>query len=133
MIARFLAGVSMVDDESRPTDMFYQGDADVGVRRLAEELGWEEELDEMIKKGHEELETLWEERKKIAGDDEEEENRNSDGEDENAAVKRAQNAAKSIQSVMDSEENEDKIPLDEVQAMQKLIEGDLESRKDITE
>ncbi|KAI9633858.1 DHS-like NAD/FAD-binding domain-containing protein, partial [Dioszegia hungarica] len=40
---------------------FWKGDSDEGIRRLAKELGWEEELDEMIKEGHEALRAKWRE------------------------------------------------------------------------
>lgn len=39
--------------------MFYEGDADLGAWKLAEELGWKGELEEMVKKGREELEREW--------------------------------------------------------------------------
>lgn len=45
------------DDESR--DRFWEGDADDGVRRMAKELGWGEELEEMIKEGTERFEKEW--------------------------------------------------------------------------
>jgi len=45
------------DDDSR--DRFWEGDADDGVRRMAKELGWGEELEEMIKEGTERLENEW--------------------------------------------------------------------------
>ena len=132
-VARLLAGVSIVDDESRPMDMFHQGDADAGVRQLAEELGWTEELDEMIRKGHKDLEQLWEERKKIAGEGEMEDDGGADGGNEEPAVARAQSAAKSVQAVVESEKSDGKIPLDEVQAMQKLNHVDLRARKDVAQ
>jgi hypothetical protein len=45
------------EDESR--DRFWEGDADDGVRRMAQELEWGEELEEMIKEGTERLEKEW--------------------------------------------------------------------------
>ena len=44
-------------DETR--DRFWEGDADDGVRRMAKELGWGEELEEMIREGTERLEKEW--------------------------------------------------------------------------
>jgi hypothetical protein len=49
------------EDEARSRDIFWGGDADDGVRRLAEELGWEEELEKVIKEGRRELEEMWRE------------------------------------------------------------------------
>lgn len=40
-------------------DRFWEGDADDGVRRMAKELGWGDELEEMIKEGTERLEKEW--------------------------------------------------------------------------
>lgn len=45
------------DDDRR--DRFWEGDADDGVRRMAKELGWGEELEEMIRGGTERLEKEW--------------------------------------------------------------------------
>jgi hypothetical protein len=45
------------DDGGR--DRFWEGDADDGVRRMAQELGWGEELEEMIREGTERLEREW--------------------------------------------------------------------------
>lgn len=39
--------------------MFWKGDADEGVWELCRELGWEEELRDMVKKGREELDRKW--------------------------------------------------------------------------
>lgn len=41
-------------------DRFWEGDADDGVRRLAAELGWGEELEEMIVEGTQRLKEEWE-------------------------------------------------------------------------
>ena len=57
------------EDESR--DRFWEGDADDGVRRMAKELGWGEELEEMIREGTERLEKEWAD--ELAGDGAEEE------------------------------------------------------------
>jgi hypothetical protein len=46
-------------DEDSGRDRFWEGDADDGVRRMAKELGWGEELEEMIKQGTERLEKEW--------------------------------------------------------------------------
>lgn len=45
------------EDEGR--DMYWEGDADEGIRLLAECLGWEEELGKMIKDGQEGLRKEW--------------------------------------------------------------------------
>lgn len=51
---------NLLNDSSRPSrDIFYEGDADVGAWKLAEELGWKDELEEMVKKGREELQREW--------------------------------------------------------------------------
>jgi len=50
-----------------PRDSVYLGDADAAVRLLARELGWEEELDEMIAKGRKELEAKWAQQEKLYG------------------------------------------------------------------
>ena len=39
--------------------MFWQGDADQGVRDLCDDLGWRDELEALIVKGHAELEKKW--------------------------------------------------------------------------
>ena len=44
---------------SRQNDMFWQGDADEGVWQLCREMGWEDELKEMIRIGRAELERKW--------------------------------------------------------------------------
>jgi len=51
-------------DETR--DRFWEGDADDGVRRMAKELGWGEELEDMIREGTERLEKEWAD--ELAGD-----------------------------------------------------------------
>ena len=43
----------------RSVDLFYKGDADDGVRKLAELLGWESELDQMITEGRVAIEKRW--------------------------------------------------------------------------
>lgn len=58
-----------VEDESR--DRFWEGDADEGVRRMAKELGWGEELEEMIREGTEKLEKEWADELKQQGPNEE--------------------------------------------------------------
>jgi hypothetical protein len=47
------------EEEDDTRDRFWEGDADDGVRRMAQELGWGEELEEMIKEGTERLEKEW--------------------------------------------------------------------------
>lgn len=46
-------------DDKTIRDRFWEGDADDGVRRMAKELGWGDELEEMIKEGTERLEREW--------------------------------------------------------------------------
>lgn len=48
--------------------MYWEGDADDGVRRLVEELGWEEEFDEMISEGGKALEKAWETSSLVRGE-----------------------------------------------------------------
>lgn len=50
---------SLTTDDKDSRDRFWEGDADDGVRRLAQELGWGDELEEMIKEGTERLEKEW--------------------------------------------------------------------------
>ncbi|ORX40458.1 DHS-like NAD/FAD-binding domain-containing protein [Kockovaella imperatae] len=57
-LSHILAGLSLLED-TRPTDMFYQGDADDAVRKLAEEIGWADELEQMIQEGHAALAAKW--------------------------------------------------------------------------
>lgn len=54
-----LASLSTDDKEELGRDRFWEGDADDGVRRLAEELGWGEELEAMIEEGTERLKKEW--------------------------------------------------------------------------
>ena len=56
-LRRFLQGG--MDDGPFETDEIWQGDSDEGVRALADELGWREELEEMIIAGREELKAKW--------------------------------------------------------------------------
>lgn len=46
-------------EEDAIRDRFWEGDADDGVRRMAKELGWGDELEEMIKEGTDRLEKEW--------------------------------------------------------------------------
>ena len=58
-----LASLSTDTDEPEikdGRDRFWEGDADDGVRRLAAELGWGEELEEMIVEGTKRLKEEWE-------------------------------------------------------------------------
>ncbi|ODN77448.1 hypothetical protein L202_04626 [Cryptococcus amylolentus CBS 6039] len=50
-------------------DLFYEGNADDGARRLAEQLGWGEELEELVRDGRKGLERKWmkEEGGEVAG------------------------------------------------------------------
>ena len=59
MLARLFGGGGDDEDE-RKEDMFFEGDADDGIRLLARELGWEEELDGFMEKGHADLKAKWE-------------------------------------------------------------------------
>ncbi|ORY31583.1 DHS-like NAD/FAD-binding domain-containing protein [Naematelia encephala] len=52
-------GTSKTQAHGHGRDFFWQGDADDGVRRLAQELGWEDELEKAIEQGRQGLETLW--------------------------------------------------------------------------
>jgi hypothetical protein len=52
-------------------DKFWEGDADDGVRRLAQELGWGDELEEMIKEGTERLGKEWADVSRVEDKDEE--------------------------------------------------------------
>lgn len=52
-------GLSDSDDDLEGDYQFWEGDADTGVRALAGMLGWEDELDELIKDGHATLREKW--------------------------------------------------------------------------
>lgn len=54
-----LASLTTQDKDELGRDRFWEGDADDGVRRLAEELGWGEELEAMVTEGRERLEKEW--------------------------------------------------------------------------
>jgi hypothetical protein len=58
------------EDEDDSRDRFWEGDADDGVRRMAKELGWGEELEEMIREGTEKLEKEWADELKLQGSNE---------------------------------------------------------------
>jgi hypothetical protein len=58
-------------DDETIRDRFWEGDADDGVRRMAKELGWGEELEEMIKEGTERLEKEWADASRDADPDKE--------------------------------------------------------------
>lgn len=53
----------------RGRDRFWEGDADDGVRRLAAELGWGEELEDMIVEGTKRLKEEWEAKNVSVQDD----------------------------------------------------------------
>jgi NAD-dependent SIR2 family protein deacetylase len=55
-LVSMLGSLTTEDKEDDSRDRFWEGDADDGVRRMAQELGWGEELEEMIKEGTERLE-----------------------------------------------------------------------------
>lgn len=61
-LSAMLASLSTDDKKEIGRDSFWEGDADDGVRRLAEELGWDEELDAMVMEGKGRLEREWEAR-----------------------------------------------------------------------
>lgn len=48
-------------------DSVYLGDADEGIAILAKELGWTEDLEEMMRQGRRELEEKWAEQEKLWG------------------------------------------------------------------
>jgi hypothetical protein len=54
-LARIMGGSG-----GRSTDKFWKGDADAGVRRLCDELGWRDDLENLIKEGHRSLKKKWE-------------------------------------------------------------------------
>jgi NAD-dependent histone deacetylase SIR2 len=58
-LVSMLGSLTTEDKEDESRDRFWEGDADDGVRRMAKELGWGEELEEMIKEGTERLEKEW--------------------------------------------------------------------------
>lgn len=44
---------------SRSGDRFWKGDADAGVRRLCDQLGWRDDLETLVKTGRETLDKKW--------------------------------------------------------------------------
>ncbi|WVQ75653.1 hypothetical protein IAR50_005282 [Cryptococcus sp. DSM 104548] len=78
---------------SSSRDLFYEGNADDGSRRLTEQLGWDEELEELVRDGRKRLEKQWkkEEGGQVAGQGTKE------------AEKKSKNAAKAVEE----EETED--------------------------
>ena len=66
-LVSMLDSLTTEDEKDDSRDRFWEGDADDGVRRMAKELGWGEELEEMIKEGTERLEKEWAE--DLAGGD----------------------------------------------------------------
>ena len=58
-LVSMLGSLTTEDKQDDSRDRFWEGDADDGVRRMAKELGWGEELEEMIKEGTERLEKEW--------------------------------------------------------------------------
>ena len=111
LLSRILGGSS----EGRSGDMFWEGDADEGVRLLAEELGWREELEEMIAEGTKRLEEEWkrmEESGKLEG------GTKGDDEEETGAVKRSEDAATAVGEVLEQQD-------DGVGELQKAIEKEL--------
>ncbi|RSH91496.1 Sir2 histone deacetylase Hst2 [Saitozyma podzolica] len=89
------------EDEARSRDIFWGGDADDGVRRLAEELGWEEELEKVIKEGRRELEEMWRE---LEGEEPPEEISGEEGRE------RAKVEAEKVAKELKIKEEEDGIP-----------------------
>lgn len=84
----------LLNGSSYPSrDMFCEGDADLGAWKLAEELGWKDELEEMVKKGREELEREW---RKQEGD--------VAGEGTKEAEKTAEKVAKAVTKKIQEEE-----------------------------
>lgn len=89
------------EDEARSRDIFWGGDADDGVRRLAEELGWAEELEKVIKEGRRELEETWRE---LEGEEPPEEISGEEGRS------RAKVEAEKVAKELKIKEEEDGIP-----------------------
>ena len=54
-----VSGRSKASSEGGGRDTFWQGDADEGVRILADELGWTEELERMFREGRGRLKKEW--------------------------------------------------------------------------
>ncbi|OCF30896.1 NAD-dependent histone deacetylase SIR2 [Kwoniella heveanensis BCC8398] len=115
-------------------DMYWEGDADDGVWRLAEKLGWSGELEEVIEKGKKDLERKYREAEKVeAGDETEtppakpEEERASAAdvitkeskvvdEDGGDAAERAKNGAAAVEPVVGSKDDaEEKSEADELE------------------
>ncbi|GAB5591832.1 Sir2 histone deacetylase Hst2 [Umbelopsis nana] len=52
-------GYELRGKAKKKRDALWLGDCDAGVEKLAELLGWDKELDELHRKGHEELKARW--------------------------------------------------------------------------
>ncbi|WVQ94964.1 hypothetical protein IAU59_002055 [Kwoniella sp. CBS 9459] len=110
-------------DAKLSRDMYWEGDADDGVWRLAEELGWNEELEEVIAKGRKELERKYREAEEIeAGISAGAPNRldqaldtrhdgpeasKVDDEDESDAIERAKKGAEAVEPIGGGKEQAD--------------------------
>ncbi|WVQ83677.1 hypothetical protein IAT38_005820 [Cryptococcus sp. DSM 104549] len=92
-VGRFLGGKAKASGR----DMFYEGDADEGVWRLVEALGWKEELEILVAKGRKNLEKEW----VVA-----EGGAKAKGENKKDAERRAGKAAKEIAKVEKTEGEE---------------------------
>jgi len=79
-------------------DSFWEGDADEGVRRLAEELGWTEEMEGMIDEGSEKLGKEW---AAMAGGDD------NSGEGREEAKKNVEERAVEVEKAVAGDGNED--------------------------
>ena len=128
----------MTDEESRPGDMFYRGDADEAVRKLAEELGWADELDELIESGNRELQKKWDARTDMEGPPAAAVELIDEPIARNPSTR--QKKTRKSKAIVSSSDEDDaqalgkgqdptKVPEDEIRDFQRLIIGDMDRRR----
>ncbi|WWD19882.1 hypothetical protein CI109_104351 [Kwoniella shandongensis] len=92
--------ISRSRSASSSRDMYWEGDADEGVWKLVKELGWEDELEEMIEVGREEIDRKEREATGVADDRDE---------GEEAAKRKAEKASKDVKEVVDEKGEGDEL------------------------
>lgn len=79
-------------DERRGRDAAWLGDADEAVWKLAEAVGWVEELEEMLREGKRKLKEEWAKKNKLGASEEEAAAAEDEDEEEETPVHKAQHA-----------------------------------------
>ncbi|WVF67368.1 hypothetical protein IAT40_002123 [Kwoniella sp. CBS 6097] len=106
--------------DNQPRNMYWEGDADDGIWRLAEELGWNKELEALIVQGRKDLERQYREAEEIeAGDTSKEvptrrdearakvptKESNAENKDKSEAAERAKKGAEAVRTVVGSKDD----------------------------